>query len=61
MSAELSGVIEAAWEARESLTAENREVCAAVEAALALLDAGTARVAQPDGTGGWQCALLRLQ
>ena len=54
MSAELSGVIEAAWEAREGLTAENREVGAAVEAALALLDAGEARVAEPDGAGGWQ-------
>ena len=54
MSAELSGVIEAAWEARESLTAENRAVCDAVDAALAMLDAGTARVAEPDGSGGWQ-------
>ena len=54
MSAELSGVIEAAWAAREGLTAENREVCDAVDAALAMLDAGTARVAEPDGSGGWQ-------
>ena len=54
MSAELSGVIEAAWEAREGLTAENRKVSAAVEAALAMLDAGEARVAEPDGADGWR-------
>ena len=53
MSAELSGAIEAAWDQRETLTADNREVCGAVDAALALLDAGTARVAEPDGQGGW--------
>ena len=54
MSAELSGAIEAAWDQRETLTADNRAVCGAVDAALALLDAGTARVAEPDGQGGWQ-------
>ena len=54
MSAELSGVIEAAWEARETVTSGDRAVCDAVEAALALLDSGAARVAQPDGSGGWQ-------
>ncbi len=54
MSAELSGAIEAAWDQRETLTADNRAVGDAVNAALALLDAGTARVAEPDGKGGWQ-------
>ena len=54
MSAQLSGAIEAAWDQRETLTADNRAVCGAVDAALALLDAGTARVAEPDGQGGWQ-------
>ena len=53
MSAQLSGAIEAAWDQRETLTADNRAVCGAVDAALALLDAGTARVAEPDVQGGW--------
>ena len=46
--------INAAWDAREAgpaiLTADLR---AAVDAALAGLDAGELRVAEPDGAGGW--------
>jgi 2,3,4,5-tetrahydropyridine-2-carboxylate N-succinyltransferase len=45
--------IEAAWEDRASVT-PGHPVGEAVEAALALLDSGAARVAQPDGNGGWQ-------
>jgi 2,3,4,5-tetrahydropyridine-2-carboxylate N-succinyltransferase len=45
--------IEAAWEDRASVT-PGHEVGEAVSAALALLDSGEARVAQPDGNGGWQ-------
>jgi 2,3,4,5-tetrahydropyridine-2-carboxylate N-succinyltransferase len=45
--------IEAAWEDRASVT-PGHPVGEAVEAALALLDSGAVRVAQPDGNGGWQ-------
>jgi 2,3,4,5-tetrahydropyridine-2-carboxylate N-succinyltransferase len=45
--------IEAAWEDRAAVT-PGHPVSEAVEAALALLDSGAARVAQPDGNGGWQ-------
>ena len=54
MSAELAAAIEAAWEARDTVTPASADVRAHVEAALALLDSGTARVAEPDGQGGWQ-------
>ncbi len=47
--------IEKGWDDRASLspqtTGETRE---AVEAALAMLDDGSARVAEPDGNGSWQ-------
>ena len=46
--------IEAAWEARDSVTPASSEVRAIVDEALGLLDAGTARVAEPDGAGGWK-------
>jgi 2,3,4,5-tetrahydropyridine-2-carboxylate N-succinyltransferase len=52
---DLSATIDAAWEDRAALglttTGAVRE---AVDAALALLDAGEARVAEPDGQGGWR-------
>ncbi len=54
MSAELAAAIEAAWEARDTVTPTSADVRAHVEAALALLDSGIARVAEPDGQGGWQ-------
>ena len=54
MSAELAARIEQAWEARASVTPESTDVRRAVDAALALLDSGQARVAEPDGRGGWQ-------
>ena len=46
--------IEAAWEARDSVTPASSDVRTIVDEALALLDSGTARVAEPDGSGGWK-------
>ena len=46
--------IEAAWDARDSVTPASSDVRAIVDEALGLLDAGTARVAEPDGNGGWK-------
>ncbi|MGC1269211.1 MAG: 2,3,4,5-tetrahydropyridine-2,6-dicarboxylate N-succinyltransferase [Croceibacterium sp.] len=54
MSAELQSAIEAAWEKRTEVTAADSAVVAAVDAALNLLDSGQARVAEPDGQGGWK-------
>lgn len=54
MSADLETAIEQAWEARADVTPASTDVRTAVEAALKLLDSGEARVAQPDGNGGWQ-------
>jgi len=49
----LQATIEAAWEQRASITPQDARVRAAVLEALALLDAGTARVAEP-AAGGWR-------
>ncbi len=54
MSNELAAAIEHAWENRAEVTPDSADVRVAVEAALGLLDSGTARVAEPDGDGGWQ-------
>ncbi len=51
---DLSSQIEAAWDARDTVTPASADVRAVVDAALAQLDAGTARVAEPDGNGGWK-------
>ncbi len=53
MSADLIAAIEAAWDDRASV-APGHPVGEAVEAALALLDSGAARVAEPDRNGGWR-------
>ncbi len=53
MTVELQAAIEAAWEDRANVTPANAAVRGAVEAVLALLDAGKARVAEPVD-GGWQ-------
>ncbi|GIX19769.1 2,3,4,5-tetrahydropyridine-2,6-dicarboxylate N-succinyltransferase [Erythrobacter cryptus] len=45
--------IEAAWEERSAI-GPGHGVAAAVEAALDLLESGEARVAEPDGAGGWR-------
>ncbi|MBA4047567.1 MAG: 2,3,4,5-tetrahydropyridine-2,6-dicarboxylate N-succinyltransferase [Sphingomonas sp.] len=55
MTDALQSTIDAAWEARDSISfATMGEVREAVAAALAMLDAGSARVAEPDGAGGWR-------
>ena len=54
MYGELEAAIEAAWDARDTVTPASREIAGHVEAALELLDSGAARVAEPDGQGGWQ-------
>ena len=57
--AQLAAAIDAAFEARDTVTPASHAVRGDVEAALALLDAGKARVAEPDGAnsgqgGGWR-------
>ena len=53
MSAELEQAIEQAWESRDSIgPVTHGEVRTAVDSALALLDSGQARVAEP-GPAGW--------
>ena len=49
----LQATIESAWEGRETLDASNVAVRSAVLEAIALLDSGAARVAEPTPTG-WQ-------
>jgi 2,3,4,5-tetrahydropyridine-2,6-dicarboxylate N-succinyltransferase len=51
---DLETAIEAAWEARDGVTPASSDVRAIVDQALDLLDSGTARVAEPDGVGGWK-------
>jgi 2,3,4,5-tetrahydropyridine-2-carboxylate N-succinyltransferase len=50
----LKQTIEDGWQRRESLDREDRTVREAVEQAIDLLDGGAARVAEPDGAGGWR-------
>ena len=54
--AELIDCIESAWERRAELSANaiEREVTAAVEQAVAGLESGAFRVAEPDGAGQWR-------
>jgi len=54
MNHALETAIDAAWESRAGVTPASSDVGEAVNAALELLDSGSARVAQPDGAGGWQ-------
>ena len=54
MSADLEAAISAAWDNRAAVTPASTEVREPVEAALELLDNGRARVAEPDGQGGWK-------
>ena len=51
---QLATAIEAAWEARDGVTPASNDVREIVDQALALLDSGRARVAEPDGNGGWE-------
>ncbi|MEQ9504965.1 MAG: 2,3,4,5-tetrahydropyridine-2,6-dicarboxylate N-succinyltransferase [Hyphomonas sp.] len=51
----LARVIDAAWEARDTLSTETRgEVRDAVDAAISLLDSGEARVATRESDGSWK-------
>ena len=50
MPADLEAAIAAAWEDRASVTPASTAAREPVEAALALLDSGEARVAEPDGS-----------
>ena len=54
MSAELVTEIEQAWENRAEITAENVDLRHTVDKAIEMLDSGSARVAEPDGNGGWK-------
>ena len=51
---DLEAAIDAAWETRDRVTPASAELRVVVEAALELLDSGRARVAEPDGAGGWK-------
>jgi 2,3,4,5-tetrahydropyridine-2,6-dicarboxylate N-succinyltransferase len=51
---ELETAIEAAWDARDTVTPASSDVRRVVEEVLGLLDSGEARVAEPDGQGGWK-------
>jgi 2,3,4,5-tetrahydropyridine-2-carboxylate N-succinyltransferase len=52
---DLERIIDTAWEGRDTLDlSTGGEVRTSVDRALALLDAGEARVAEPDGAGGWK-------
>jgi 2,3,4,5-tetrahydropyridine-2,6-dicarboxylate N-succinyltransferase len=53
MAAALQSAIETAWDARDTVTPGSTDVRDAVNEALELLDSGAARVAEPDGAGGW--------
>ena len=54
MTSDLQTVIDKAWENRAAVTPDSRDIAEAVEAAIAMIDNGRARVAEPDGKGGWQ-------
>lgn len=54
MSEELVNEIEAAWENRNDVTPGSKDVRHAVGSAIEMLDKGEARVAEPDGEGGWR-------
>jgi len=54
MTDELVTAIEAAWESRAELTHADSEIRHSVDKAIEMLDNGSARVAEPDGDGGWK-------
>jgi len=51
---QLESAIESAWEARDGVTPASSDVREIVDAALELIDSGKARVAEPNGNGGWK-------
>jgi len=54
MNDALMTAIEAAWEDRANITPASTDVAAVVDEVLGMLDSGAARVAEPDGHGGWK-------
>ena len=54
MTTHLQDAIEKAWDERADVTPQSTAIRDDVEQALALLDSGAARVAEPDGEGGWK-------
>lgn len=54
MSERLAQEIEQAWEERDKVSLTSTDLRDTVETALELLDSGQARVAEPDGAGGWR-------
>ncbi|MFN2098801.1 2,3,4,5-tetrahydropyridine-2,6-dicarboxylate N-succinyltransferase [Altererythrobacter sp. MF3-039] len=54
MSHELAAIIEQAWDDRANLDTSDSDVRDPVNRALAMLDSGEARVAEPDGNGDWK-------
>ena len=54
MSSELVNAIEEAWERRSEVTPADQDLRKVVEEAIGMLDSGAARVAEPDGEGGWK-------
>jgi 2,3,4,5-tetrahydropyridine-2-carboxylate N-succinyltransferase len=54
MSTDLAAAIDQAWDERSAANPASSDVRQAVEAAIELLDAGRARVAEPASAGGWQ-------
>ena len=54
MTLDLAARIEAAWDRRAEDGALDVAVAGDVAAALGMLDDGSARVAEPDGAGGWR-------
>ncbi len=53
---ELESIINDAWEKRDTISTADAagDVGQAVEQAIAMLDSGKARVAEPQGVGKWQ-------
>ncbi len=51
---DIAAIIDQAWEGRDTLDTSDATIRDAVDQALALLDSGVARVAEPSGDGGWQ-------
>ena len=49
----LEARIEQAWDGRDTVTPASSNVRGIVDETLGLLDSGAARVAEPDGNGGW--------
>ena len=51
---DLQSTIEQAWDNRADVTPQSTDISDAVEQAVAMIDNGSARVAEPDGNGGWR-------